>query len=312
MINGLIIPPLFEPVEDVYGARLALVFGNENVGGKCPFYGHQCFHCDIGAGEGVEFDPTTNEQRLSFFVDHYGQVLRNVSHLVIYNSGSILNPREFSRETLGTVLHFAASLDKARIISLDSREMYVTARALDFAQAHLRSDQMLRVILGLETQDDHTRLKVIRKTMTRRGIEQAFRNVGQCQSKGGIDINIIFQPPGWIGQAAVAEAVASAEYALSLGAQYGVPVDLNFHPYYPSSKGRQMFLDHPRAQVKDALGALKDIKHLIVKYGTRSALFVGWQDEGHDNERDIRHNELQVYQELFHSINVTQVVQWPL
>jgi hypothetical protein len=187
--------------------------------------------------------------------------------------------------------------------------MYVTSQALDFVQAHLSSDQMLRVILGLETQDDHTRLKVIRKTMTRKGIEQAFKNVGQYQGKVGIDINIIFQPPGWIGRAAVAEAVASAAYVFSLGAQYGVPVDLNVHPYYPSSKGRRMFPDHPRAQMKDALDALEGIKHLILKYGMRSAFFVGWQDEGHDNKQEVRRNELQVYQELFRSINVTQVVR---
>ena len=61
---------LFAPTVDAYGTRLALVFGNESKTGACPFYNHNCFHCDIGAGEGA-FTPALNLQRLQYYRDLY-------------------------------------------------------------------------------------------------------------------------------------------------------------------------------------------------------------------------------------------------
>src|SRR5271165_5443393 len=73
---------LFEPVRDRYGWRLALVFGNHATGGFCPYYGReQCFHCDIGAGEGTAFDLPTNRERLAWFQEYYRPHLASISHL---------------------------------------------------------------------------------------------------------------------------------------------------------------------------------------------------------------------------------------
>ena len=130
MANNPVIPDesiLFKPVRDTYGNRLALVFGNEFAKGECPFYtAKQCHHCDIGAGEGTQFNTEMNKERLDFFKLHYRYALPDVKHLVLYNSGSTLNRRELSRETLANILDYASSLNRCKIISLDSREMYVT------------------------------------------------------------------------------------------------------------------------------------------------------------------------------------------
>ena len=71
MVNNPTIPDesiLFDPVRDTHGRRLALVFGNEFKEGECPFYtARQCHHCDIGAGEGTQFTPVMNRERLAFF-----------------------------------------------------------------------------------------------------------------------------------------------------------------------------------------------------------------------------------------------------
>ena len=99
---------LFEPVQDGYGTRLALVFGNEAPGGVCPFYGRQCYHCDIGAGEGVQFNTDWNSRRLDFFRRHYADILPRTAHLVVYNSGSVLNPHELSDASLRLILEQAA------------------------------------------------------------------------------------------------------------------------------------------------------------------------------------------------------------
>jgi len=189
---------LFNPVRDTYGSRLALVFGNEFKKGECPFYAaQQCYHCDIGAGEGVQFTPEMNNERLKFFRRHYSQVLPTIEHLVLYNSGSTLNQRELSRDTLAKILDYTSSLEKCKTVSFDSREMYVTEDSLNVIVDRLRGDQKARVILGVESQSDEVRIEKLNKTMTKQGIEKAFAAVGKVatgkyQGRVGIDVNIVF------------------------------------------------------------------------------------------------------------------------
>lgn len=296
---------LFDPVKDRYGKRLALVLGNE--AGVCPFYERQCVFCDIGAGEGrAVFTPAVNRGRLEFFRRHYGEVLPQVAHLVLYNSGSVLNERELSRETLGQVLDFAAELPRCSVVSLDSREAFIKKDVLEFIRAHLREDQLPRVILGLETQSDEIRIGVLHKRMSRKGIEQAFGAVGSFGGRVGMDINILFQPPEVTGEAALVEGVETARYSLDLSARHGVPVDFNVHPYYPSHKALRTHPDHPRATQEDSVELLRRIHTLLNARGSDSAVFLGWQDEEHDQEQAVRRAELDRWQRLFAEYNRTQ------
>ncbi len=294
---------LFEPVRDHYGTRLALVFGNEAAGGACPFYGRQCYHCDIGAGEGLQFNTDLNARRLAFFRQHYEAVLPRAAHLVLYNSGSVLNPRELSGPSLEAILKCAAGLPECRVVSLDSREAYITTGRLDFVLERLRGDQQPRPILGLETQDDAARLSVLNKRMLRRNVETAFRAVGRYGGRAGMDINIVFGSPPFQGREATAEAEATARFGLDLAERHGVPVDFNLHPYYPSRIGRNHFPGHPRANLDAALDAAQRIRTAAAQSGLCSKVFIGWQDEAHDQEPARRSAELSRYRELFSRFN---------
>lgn len=298
---------LFEPVADAYGSRLALVFGNEYAKGECPFYtAKQCNHCDIGAGEGKQFDSEMNLERLGFFQKQYD--LQGIEHLVIYNSGSTLNKREMSRETLRKVLDYASSLEKCKVVSLDSREMYVNEDSLDYVVDKLRDDQQARVILGIESQSDEIRIGKLNKEMTKQGIERAFRVASKYDGKVGIDVNIVFQPPELAGEEAIQEAVETLRYGLSLGEQYGVSVDFNFHPYYQSQKSQALFPEHPRADLQDAKEALRRMKAEIGVRDTK--IFIGWQDEEHDQQSVLRDRELDQEIVTFDRFNVTQDVKY--
>ena len=121
---------LFAPARDRYGLRLALVFGNQAPGGQCPYYvAGQCRHCDIGAGEGAAVTSELNRQRLAWFQAKYRQGLPEAAHLLLYNSGSVLNPREMPFEVLDEILVWARSLPAVRIVSLETREYAVTELA---------------------------------------------------------------------------------------------------------------------------------------------------------------------------------------
>ncbi len=298
---------LFEPVKDAYGLRLALVFGNEFKGGQCPFYlTGNCNHCVIGAGEGAQFTSEMNEGRLEFFRNYYKSILSHVNHLVIYNSGSTLNEKEMSRETLGKILDYAASLEGCMVISLDSRELFITENNVGFVLKKIREDQKIKIILGIETQNDEIRTQNLNKAMTKKGIELAFRTVGNYNDRAGITLNIIFQPPELKGKSAIMDAAKTLKYGLELSEKYNVCTDFNFHPFYPTEKSAVKFPNHKRADLNDAKKALMLMKEEIDKRKSNSKIFIGCHDEGHDIEHGKRAEELERNKSAFDRFNACQ------
>ena len=297
---------LFNSVFDGYGRRLALVFGNEFLDGRCPFYQKQCNHCDIGAGEGIQFNYELNRQRLEFFQDYYADILPEVAHLIIYNSGSTLNKLEMSLETLCHIAQYAASLEKCQIVSWDSRESYIKSKNLDVIVNNLRHNQQIKIILGIESQDDKIRMVNLRKLMSKEAIEQSFAIASSYKTRVGMEFNIVFQPPEIIGQEAIAESVKTVKYGLNLSQTYQVPIDFNFHAYYPSQKSQAIFPHHPRAKLEDAIQALLFMKQAIAEQNSSAKIFIGWQDEDHDREQNKRESELQQYLDIFNRFNIEQ------
>ncbi len=304
-----IAPPegsLFSPVESPLGLRLALVFGNEGPEGSCPFYGQQCIHCDIGAGEGIQFTPEMNAGRLEFLKRHYCDLIEKISHLVIYNYGSTFNDKEFSFDTRRLIMEFASSQPSIKRISFDSREHFVNAEKIGAMTDLLREDQRLSITLGLESQSDEIRMQNLKKLMTRPQIESIFAALATRKTQTAVEMNVLFQPPGITGNAAIEEAIKTIEYGLQLMDKYQVLVDFNFHPYYPSIKGTKAFPDHPRAMLEHAIRALIQIIRMIKQHDGGSSLFVGWNDEGHDLQPTVKKMKQLLYDPAFAAFNRSQ------
>ena len=280
---------LFHPVPDAYGKRLALVFGNHAVGGECPFYAaSRCHHCDIGMGEGAAFDLATNRQRLDWYQSSFRDEWATLAHLVIYNSGSVLNPAELPFEFLQDVLTMTRRLASVYVVSLDSRESFVTAeRVLQIAN-RLRDEQCVRIILGIESADDHIRNALLEKGMSVEAIQRAFDHIAEAaeqigRHRVGIDVNILAGGPGTTTHSAAIDAARTAMFAL---ASSRVPVDFNIHPYYPSSRGLTRFPMHPRCSTPVLIESIQAIASVCQTCDPRPKIFVGVNDEGHDTDRD--------------------------
>lgn len=297
---------LFEPVISPRGLRLALVFGNEGPEGRCPFYGQQCIHCDIGAGEGIRFTPQMNLVRLEFVAAHYREILPKIEHLVIYNYGSTLNDTEFSRETRMRVLDFASSMPSIKRVSFDSREHFVTSDRIASMVDALRADQSLSITFGLESQSEEIRQINLKKKITRQQVDELFAAMTIKPARTAVELNVLFQPPGITGNEAVTEAIDTVKYGLALMKKSGILVDFNFHPYYPSIKGTKAFPDHPRAMLEHAIKALILIIRLIQANACDSRIFVGWNDEGHDLQPSVRKMKQMLYAPVFAAFNQTQ------
>ena len=304
-------------MRDRHGWRLALVFGNHAPGGFCPYYtDERCFHCDIGAGEGAAFDLATNRQRLAWFQEYYRPHLASISHLVLYNSGSVLNPREMPPEMLDEIVAFARSLPAVRVISLDSREPYIRPDTLKRILSLAGPGCSIRPILGIESADDRIRNEVLRKGMPRHAIDRVFRDLSRLAAEFGparigLDVNIVIAGPGTTRETAVDDAVLTARYVLIAGADHGVNVDLNLHPYYPGSRGYARFPDHPRCSPATTARAAAKIAELVRSMAADCCLFIGWNDEGHDRERQQRHVEIEQARAAFDRFNQTNESRVP-
>lgn len=303
---------LFHPVIDAYGKRLALVFGNHAPGGECPFsVASLCHHCDIGMGEGMGFDLATNRRRLDWYQSHFHDDLESVAHLVIYNSGSVLNPAEMPFEFLLDVLALARRLASVRVVSLDSRESFVTVPRILRIAKQLRDDQCARVILGIESADDGIRNKLLEKGMSLEGIRRAFDHVADAaeqvgRHRVGIDVNILVGGPGTTSQSAAVDAVRTASFAL---VRSQVSVDFNIHPYYPSSRGLIRFPNHSRCSTPVLFEAVKAIVGICETGDPRSKIFVGVNDEGHDTDHSGRMTETIRVGSLIQRFNATQNIE---
>jgi hypothetical protein len=282
---------LFKPVLDRRNLRLAIVLGNEAPHGICPFaMAGLCHHCDIGLGEELRFDAATNLSRLGWLQKYYASVWPRLNHLVVYNSGSALNPLELTPAVLTALLDFARSLPELRLVSLESRESFITPCVVSRVAATLGCERELRIIIGIESADDTVRNQVLRKNMSRAGIERAVRNIATVRQRAlashdnaialpGVAMNVIIGCPGTSAATSVIDAVQTAVYSVTLAETYGIPIDLNLHPYYPSKRGTLQFTNHSRPSVETTLEAVSSIAQSV---GDRAVIFVGLEDEGHD------------------------------
>lgn len=291
---------LFKPVRDDYGVRLALVFGNQAEDGVCPYArAGRCHHCDIGFGEGVQFDTDTNLRRLDWFRRHYANDWNTLAHLVIYNSGSTLNPRELAPEVCRQIMAFARTLPQLRQVSMDSRESFVNTEYVRQLATDLGAGKRLSLILGIESADDRIRNEFLNKKMPKPMIEKALRRFRQAwdaadedMASPGLSVNIVIGSPGTTPETVRQDALDTANYAIALAKQHGLPLDMNIHPYYTSQHSLEYFPLHQRVATHIVLDVVAELDKLKA---TEVHFFVGLQDENHDQEPDKRSEDIQFY-----------------
>ncbi len=259
-------------------------------GGQCPYYvAGQCRHCDIGAGEGAAVTSELNRQRLAWFQAKYHQDLPDAAHLLLYNSGSVLNPREMPPDVLDEILLWARSLPAVRMVSLETRENAVTELALRRVVDRLGPGKAARVVLGLETSDNHRREVLLAKRMPRSAVQRAAQAIGAVAAEAGperigLTLNILVGGPGTTPRTAVDDALMTADFALETGRAGNVSIDLNLHPYYRSRRGRSIFPDHPRCSPQTVAEAASAIAARVAGHFPPTTLYIGTEDEGNDTD----------------------------
>jgi len=291
--------------------RLALAFGNHDTDGACPYArASRCHHCDIGFGEGIQFNSAMNIKRLEWFKAHYKSCWSELAHLLIYNAGSTLNPRELAPDVCDHIVSFARSLPKLRQLSMDSREAFVTTDYVRHLALGLGAGKRFGIILGIESADDHIRNVFLNKKMPAAMIEKALMRFSQAWdidreqykkiAEPALLVNLVVGSPGTTASTVIDDSLHTAHYAIDLANKYHLPLDLNIHPYYPSKHGLKHFPDHPRASPTRVIEVITQLKKLC---SSRVQFFVGMQDEGHDQQPEQRHKDAQHYLDVMEVAN---------
>ncbi len=148
---------------------------------------------------------------------------------------------------------------------------------------------MVRVILGLETCDDHLREDILDKRMPRAAINRAVEAIASVAAdlgteQIGLTFNILVGGPGTTLGTAVDDALATADFALETGRAANLSVDLNLHPYYRSTRGRSYFPAHPRCSPETVARVASAIAERVALRVPPPAVFIGTEDEGNDRD----------------------------
>jgi hypothetical protein len=173
------------------------------------------------------------------------------------------------------------------MVSVESRESFITEVSVRHVADALGPGCMARVILGLETADDRLREQVLSKRMSRAAINRAVEAIASVAAalgpeRIGLTFNILVGGPGTTSQTAVDDAMATANFALEAGRAANVSVDLNLHPYYQGPRGRSHFPAHPRCSPQTVAKVASVLAETIARGDPSAALFIGVEDEGHD------------------------------
>ena len=177
------------------------------------------------------------------------------------------------------------------MLSLDTREVFVRRERLAELRKRLPSQVALRVIVGLESADDEVRLIYLNKRMPREAVERAVAEIAASGDNMGLWISLVFGPPGRRNEAASEDLLTGISYSLDLAQRYQLPIDFNIHPFYPSQRSLRMHQDHPRTDLALLHDALAAARAELAARGSDASLFVGWQDEAHDQRQDLRLGE---------------------
>jgi hypothetical protein len=192
-------------------------------------------------------------------------------------------------EVLDEVLVWARSLPALRLVSVETRESAATELSVRRVADALGPGRMVRVILGLETSDDHRREELLAKRMPRTAIRMAVGAIASVAAdvgaeRIGLTFNILVGGPGTTSRTAVDDALATAHFALDAGRAANLSIDLNLHPYYRSARGRTFFPDHPRCSHQTVARAARAIMERVAPNVPPTGIFIGTEDEGNDQD----------------------------
>jgi radical SAM enzyme (TIGR01210 family) len=154
----------------------------------------------------------------------------NVRQIDLFNSGNFLNDGEVPAEARVAILRRCAN-QKIRLVMAESRPEYITAPRLEAMQKVLsgRSQIGLEIGVGFDAFDE-SKVRVIRKGITRASFERAVARMGQT----GTDLMtyVLVKPCEMTDDEALTDVQNAAEYVHNLAARHGISARISLEPTF--------------------------------------------------------------------------------
>lgn len=136
------------------------------------------------------------------------------AEILIFNGGSFLNPEEIPSDFQLYLYRKVAEHNSLKKLFIESRCEYISEEKIGKAIEHL-DGKRLAVGIGLESQDDFVRNKIIKKGLLKKVFE---KKVGLLRKLGAEVVAYVFLKPMWLSEReAFLETMNTIRYALSVG-----------------------------------------------------------------------------------------------
>lgn len=162
--------------------------------------------------------------------EQYADELPSLQQLSFGNEGSALDGGRFHRESLDHLLGRLGELPSLELLSIETRPEYVKRGVIEDTQRRVPGIA-LDVTVGFETQDDHLRQTVLRKSISRKVMEQRIELLGDLGVR--LTSYVMVKPaPRMTDEDGVREAVATIEYLLERCSRANVDLVAYLTPTY--------------------------------------------------------------------------------
>jgi archaeosine synthase beta-subunit len=134
--------------------------------------------------------------------------------LAVYNGGSFWNDREIPRNFQNYLYRLVSANGTLQRLMFETRCEYINEQKIRIALEAL-GNKKLTVGIGLESQDDFVRNKLIRKGLSKKEFES---KVGMLRRAGADVLAYVFlKPLGLTEEEALKEAISTIKYAVDVG-----------------------------------------------------------------------------------------------
>jgi radical SAM enzyme (TIGR01210 family) len=195
-------------------------------GGGCTYCGFRQF-----TTHGVPVTAREYITQFEYALRSHDLWRENVRQIDLFNSGNFLNDDEIPPEARIEILRQCAAQTSIRLVVFESRPEYITSERLAAIRPVIRSrsDLAAEVAIGFDA-FDQSRVKEIRKGITRAAFERAVKRLGDS----GIDLMtyILLKPCAMTNEEAVADVQRAAQYVHEVAAHFGVGVRLSLEPTF--------------------------------------------------------------------------------
>jgi radical SAM enzyme (TIGR01210 family) len=199
---------------------------------KCQF---KCTYCNLSyksSPELISFEGI--KQQIDWVFNKYSDKLDGFQQLSVGNEGSIIDSTRFPKEALNYLLERSHDLPALQVLALETRPEYISQKTIEEITG-LTHAPAIDVTIGFETQDDHIREVVLKKSIHRKRFESSVKLLGELGVR--LTCYILLKPaPTMTEREGILEAIASIEYLAELSQKHGVELIIYLNPTYAAEE----------------------------------------------------------------------------